>query len=42
MSRGAEALAAALPNGAFRLLDGQGHGVAAEVIGPVLVEFFAS
>jgi hypothetical protein len=41
MRSGAEALARALPNGAFRLLDGQGHDVASEAIGPVLVEFFA-
>jgi hypothetical protein len=41
MRSGAEALARALPNGAFRLLDGHGHDVASEAIGPVLVEFFA-
>jgi hypothetical protein len=42
MRSGAEALARALPNGSFRLLDGQGHDVAPEAIGPVLVEFFGS
>jgi pimeloyl-ACP methyl ester carboxylesterase len=42
MTAGAEALAQALPNGAFRLLEGQGHGVEAGAIGPVLVEFFGS
>jgi pimeloyl-ACP methyl ester carboxylesterase len=40
MKRGAEALAEALPNGGFRLLDGQGHDVAADAIAPVLIEFF--
>ena len=40
MANGAEALAQALPNGASRLLDGQGHDVAPEVIAPVLAEFF--
>jgi pimeloyl-ACP methyl ester carboxylesterase len=39
---GAEALAQALPDGEFRLLDGQGHDVAPEAIRPVVVEFFAS
>jgi pimeloyl-ACP methyl ester carboxylesterase len=40
MANGAEALAQALPNGASRRLDGQGHDVAPEVIAPVLAEFF--
>jgi pimeloyl-ACP methyl ester carboxylesterase len=40
MRSGAEALARALPNGRFRLLEGQGHDVAPEVIVPVLAEFF--
>jgi hypothetical protein len=39
---GAEALARTLPNGGFRLLDGQGHDVAARAIGPVLLDFFGS
>jgi hypothetical protein len=42
MQSGAEALAEALPNGEFRLLEGQEHGVAPEAIAPVLIEFFAS
>jgi pimeloyl-ACP methyl ester carboxylesterase len=41
MKSGAEALAQALPNGEFRLLEGQEHGVAPEVIAPVLIDFFA-
>jgi pimeloyl-ACP methyl ester carboxylesterase len=36
------ALANALPNAQHRTLAGQAHEVAAEAIGPVLVEFFAS
>jgi pimeloyl-ACP methyl ester carboxylesterase len=39
---GAEALAQALPHGTFRLLDGQGHDVAPEAVGPALVEFLGS
>jgi pimeloyl-ACP methyl ester carboxylesterase len=39
---GAEVLARTLPNGGFRLLDGQGHDVAARAIGPVLIDFFGS
>jgi pimeloyl-ACP methyl ester carboxylesterase len=35
------AIAAAIPNGRFRVLEGQGHGVADEVIVPVLSEFFS-
>jgi pimeloyl-ACP methyl ester carboxylesterase len=42
MSSGAVALADALPNGAYRSLDGQGHDVAPDVIAPVLTEFFAA
>jgi pimeloyl-ACP methyl ester carboxylesterase len=42
MQRGAEALAAALPKGEFRLLAGQEHGVAPAVIAHVLLEFFAA
>jgi pimeloyl-ACP methyl ester carboxylesterase len=42
MRSGAEALARALPNGTFRLLDGQGHDVAPDVIGPVLIEFLGN
>jgi hypothetical protein len=41
LQSGPEALAEALPNGEFRLLAGQGHDVAPDVIAPVLVEFFA-
>jgi pimeloyl-ACP methyl ester carboxylesterase len=40
MLTGAQALADALPRGEFRLLDGQGHDVAADAIAPVLIEFF--
>jgi pimeloyl-ACP methyl ester carboxylesterase len=36
----ARALAAAIPNGAFRHLEGQGHNVDPAVIGSVLAEFF--
>jgi pimeloyl-ACP methyl ester carboxylesterase len=36
----ARAIAAAVPDGQHRVLDGQGHGVADEVIIPVLVGFF--
>jgi pimeloyl-ACP methyl ester carboxylesterase len=44
MSRGAEALADALPNGTHRRLEGQEHGPSSEVIviAPVLIEFFAA
>ena len=41
MSTGADALARALPRGRRRTLAGQEHGVAAEVIAPILTEFFA-
>jgi pimeloyl-ACP methyl ester carboxylesterase len=38
---GAQALARALPVGEFRVLEGQGHDVAADAVAPELVEFFA-
>jgi pimeloyl-ACP methyl ester carboxylesterase len=38
----ATALADALPNGQHRTLEGQTHEVAADVLAPVLVEFFCS
>ena len=41
MESGAKALAEALPNGEYRLLEGQEHGVDPEVIAPVLLEFFS-
>ena len=34
-------LAAAMPNGGFRVMQGQEHVVAPEVLAPVLAEFFA-
>jgi pimeloyl-ACP methyl ester carboxylesterase len=37
---GARAIAAAVPNGRSRVLEGQGHGVADDVMIPVLTEFF--
>lgn len=37
----AKAIAAAVPGGGYRVLDGQDHNVAAEVIAPVLTGFFA-
>jgi pimeloyl-ACP methyl ester carboxylesterase len=37
---GAHAIAAAVPNGHARVLEGQGHGVADAVLIPVLMEFF--
>jgi pimeloyl-ACP methyl ester carboxylesterase len=37
---GARAIAAAVPNARSRVLEGQGHGVADDVIIPVLTEFF--
>jgi pimeloyl-ACP methyl ester carboxylesterase len=37
----AQALVDVLPNGTYRTLAGQGHGVASEAIAPVLREFFA-
>jgi pimeloyl-ACP methyl ester carboxylesterase len=41
MRQTAEALAAALPNGQTRLIEGQEHNIAPEAIAPVLKEFFA-
>jgi len=38
----AQALAAALPNGRQRTLEGQSHDVAAEVLAPSLTEFFTA
>lgn len=38
---GARAIAAAVPSGQARVLEGQGHGAADDVIIPVLTEFFA-
>lgn len=38
---GARTIAAAVPNGQARVLEGQGHGAADDVIIPVLTEFFA-
>jgi pimeloyl-ACP methyl ester carboxylesterase len=38
----AQALAAALPNGRQRTLEGQSHDVAAEVLAPALEEFFTA
>jgi hypothetical protein len=38
----ATALANAIPNAEYRTLEGQTHEVAAEVLAPVLVEFFNS
>jgi hypothetical protein len=40
MQRWASGLAEALPNGSFRILKGQWHGVLAEVLAPALTEFF--
>jgi pimeloyl-ACP methyl ester carboxylesterase len=37
---GARAIAAAVPNARSRVLEGQGHGVADDVLIPVLTEFF--
>jgi pimeloyl-ACP methyl ester carboxylesterase len=42
MHASAQALAAAIPNGEYRGLEGQTHEVAPEVLAPVLVEFFTS
>src|SRR5690606_38483057 len=38
----AVSLAAAIPHAQYRILDGQPHEVAADVLAPVLVEFFHS
>jgi pimeloyl-ACP methyl ester carboxylesterase len=42
MRETAQALTNALPNGRTRILEGQEHNVAADVLAPVLVEFFSS
>jgi hypothetical protein len=42
MHESAVALAAAIPNAQHRVLEGQTHEVAPEVIAPVLVEFFTA
>lgn len=42
MHETAKALAEVLPNGRHRVLEGQEHNVAPEVLSPALVEFFAS
>ena len=41
MHAAAQALAAAVPNGEYRCLEGQRHEVAPEAIAPVLIEFFS-
>ncbi len=41
MRSGAEAAAQAIPGAAYRVLGGQTHGVAEEVLVPILVDFFA-
>jgi pimeloyl-ACP methyl ester carboxylesterase len=38
--KGAHAIAEAVPNGQARVLEGQGHGIADDVLIPVLTEFF--
>jgi hypothetical protein len=38
----AKALAKAIPNAQYRVIEGQGHDVAAEAIAPTLIEFFNS
>lgn len=40
MRTGAEVLVAAMPNAAYRVLAGQDHGPADEVLAPVLIAFF--
>jgi pimeloyl-ACP methyl ester carboxylesterase len=42
MCHSATAIADALPNGQHRCLDGQTHDIVADVVGPVLVEFFGA
>ena len=42
MTNGTRALAAALPDATYRTLPGQNHMVKAQVIGPVLTEFFTT
>jgi pimeloyl-ACP methyl ester carboxylesterase len=41
MGNGAKALAAALPDGHVRALDGQNHDIVPAVLAPVLLDFFA-
>jgi len=41
MRNAARTLAETLPNAAYRTLDGQDHGPASSVLGPVLAAFFA-
>ena len=40
MQNGARAAAQAVPGAKFRILEGQTHGAALEVVAPVLDEFF--
>ena len=42
LRQAAQALAAALPHGRYRTLNGQGHDVVPAVVGPVLEEFFSA
>jgi hypothetical protein len=42
MPETAQTLAAAMPNGEMRQLEGQGHNVDMTVLAPVLIEFFGS
>ncbi len=42
MRQTAEILAKTIPNGQMRVLDGQEHNVAPEVLAPALIEFFGS
>jgi pimeloyl-ACP methyl ester carboxylesterase len=42
MGDAAKALAAALPNGQVRALEGQTHDIAPMVLAPVLLDFFGS
>ncbi|HLO32224.1 MAG TPA: alpha/beta hydrolase [Anaerolineales bacterium] len=42
MAKAAKAIASMVPHGTYKLLSGQSHDVKAEVISPVLSEFYAS
>jgi pimeloyl-ACP methyl ester carboxylesterase len=42
MPETAQTLAAAMPNGQTRSLEGQGHNVDMAVLAPVLIEFFGA
>jgi len=42
LQQAAKITAEALPHGAYRILEGQTHDVAADALAPVLVEFFAA